>query len=107
MYIFFYNGAFFNFFYNKILVFMIKLFYIINIKYIEKGFLELYGPVGLYIKFRNLSIKSRFWSPNYIYVTLFFIFILLIFILFLIYLNYIVNLKLIYILIFLYYIYII
>jgi NADH-ubiquinone oxidoreductase chain 5 len=60
MYMFFYNAAFFNYFYNKILVFLIKLFYIINIKYIEKGFLELYGPVGLYIKFRSFSIKSRF-----------------------------------------------
>jgi NADH-ubiquinone oxidoreductase chain 5 len=59
MYIFFYNGAFFNFFYNKILVFLIKFFYIINIKQIEKGFLELYGPVGLYIKFRNFTFKSK------------------------------------------------
>jgi NADH-ubiquinone oxidoreductase chain 5 len=59
MYIFFYNAAFFNFFYNKILVFLIKIFYIINIKYIEKGFLELYGPVGLYIKFKRLSNMSR------------------------------------------------
>jgi NADH-ubiquinone oxidoreductase chain 5 len=59
MYVFFYNAAFFNFFYNKMLVFLIKVFYIINIKYIEKGFLELYGPVGLYIKFRDFSLKSR------------------------------------------------
>jgi NADH-ubiquinone oxidoreductase chain 5 len=59
MYVFFFNGAFFNYFHNKILVFLIKIFYIINIKYIEKGFLELYGPVGLYIKFRELSFKSR------------------------------------------------
>jgi NADH-ubiquinone oxidoreductase chain 5 len=56
LYIFFFNGAFFNLFYNKILVFLIKAFYIINIKHIEKGFLELYGPVGLYIKFRELNI---------------------------------------------------
>jgi NADH-ubiquinone oxidoreductase chain 5 len=55
LYIFFFNGAFFNFFYNKILVSLIKFFYIINIKHIEKGFLELYGPVGLYIKFRELN----------------------------------------------------
>jgi len=55
LYTFFFNGAFFNFFYNKILVFLIKAFYIINIKHIEKGFLELYGPVGLYIKFRELN----------------------------------------------------
>ena len=104
MYTFFFNAAFFNFFYNKILVILIKMFYVINIKYIEKGFLELYGPVGLYIKFRNLSYDSRLWSSNYIYITLFFIFILLIFILFIIYLNYIINLKLLYIFIFIYYI---
>jgi NADH-ubiquinone oxidoreductase chain 5 len=59
MYIFFFNAAFFNFFHNKILVFLIKVFYIINIKYIEKGFLELYGPVGLYLNLRNFSYISR------------------------------------------------
>lgn len=53
IYIFFYNAAYYNFFYNKILVFLIKIFYVVNIKFIEKGFLELYGPVGLYIKFRS------------------------------------------------------
>jgi NADH-ubiquinone oxidoreductase chain 5 len=58
MYIFFFNAAFFNYFYNKILVFLIKIFYIINIKYIEKGFLELYGPVGLYIKVRKFNNLS-------------------------------------------------
>jgi NADH-ubiquinone oxidoreductase chain 5 len=59
MYIFFFNGAFFNFFYNKILINLMQIFYIINIKYIEKGFLELYGPVGLYLKFRELNFKSK------------------------------------------------
>jgi hypothetical protein len=71
---------------------------------VEKGFLELYGPVGLYLKFRDLSFFSRIWSSSYIYITLFFIFVLLIFILFLIYLNYIINLKLVYVVIFVYYI---
>jgi len=104
MYIFFFNAAFSNYFYNKILVFSIKIFYIINIKYIEKGFLELYGPVGLYIKFRKFNNLSYIWSSNYIYITLFFIFILLIFILFLIYLNYIINLNLLFFFIFMYYI---
>lgn len=107
MYIFFFNAAFFNYFYNKILVFLIKIFYIINIKYIEKGFLELYGPVGLYISFRKFNNLSYIWSSNYIYITLFFIFILLIFILFLIYLNYIINLNLLLFIIFIYYILII
>ena len=68
------------------LVFAINIFYIINIKHIEKGFLELYGPVGLYIKFRDFSFKSRIWTPNYIYISLFFIFLLLVFVLFLIFL---------------------
>jgi NADH-ubiquinone oxidoreductase chain 5 len=107
MYTFFYNGAFFNFFYNKILVLLIKLFYIINIKYIEKGFLELYGPVGLYLKFKKFNIESKFFASSYIYITLFFIFVLLIFILFLIYLNYIINLNIFYLLLFIYYILII
>jgi NADH-ubiquinone oxidoreductase chain 5 len=59
MYVFFFNAAFFNFFYNKMLVFLMKIFYIINIKNIEKGFLELYGPVGLYIKFNDFSHRAR------------------------------------------------
>jgi len=59
MYTFFYNAGFFNFIYNKMLVFLLKVFYIVNIKYIEKGFLELYGPIGLYMKFRNFSYQSR------------------------------------------------
>jgi NADH-ubiquinone oxidoreductase chain 5 len=59
LYTFFFNAVFFNFFYNTILVFLIKVFYTINIKYIEKGFLELYGPVGLYITFRDFSYRSR------------------------------------------------
>lgn len=107
IYIFFYNAAYYNFFYNKILVFLIKIFYVVNIKFIEKGFLELYGPVGLYIKFRSWSYDSRIWSSNYIYITLFIIFILLVFILFLIYLNYIMSLNIIYIILFFYYIFMI
>lgn len=107
MYIFFFNGAYFNSFYNKMLILGIKIFYVINIKHIEKGFLELYGPVGLYIKFREFSFRSRIWTPNYIYVSLFFIFIFFNFVLFLIYFNYILNLKLIYILVLIYYIFII
>ena len=59
MYIFFFYGVFFNFIYNKMFILLIKLFYIINIKYIEKGFLELYGPIGLYLKFRELSFLSK------------------------------------------------
>lgn len=106
-YTFFFNAAFFNFFYNRILIFLIKIFYIINIKYIEKGFLELYGPVGLYLKFRSFSYQSRIWSSNYIYITLFFMFVFLMFILFLMYLNYISNLKLLYVLLFIYYVFII
>lgn len=104
MYFFFYNGAYFNSFYNTMLLWSIKIFYIINIKHIEKGFLELYGPVGLYIKFRNFSFKSRIWTPNYIYISLFFFFILLIFILFLIFFNSIITLHLLYILLLIYYI---
>jgi len=107
LYIFFFNGVFFNFFYNKILVSLIKFFYIINIKYIEKGFLELYGPVGLYIKFRELNMWSSLWVSNFIYISLFFIFIIVFFILFSFYLNYIINLNLLYFIIFIYYIIII
>jgi len=81
-----------------------QIFYIINIKYIEKGFLELYGPVGLYLKFRELNFKSKIWASNYIYISLFYIFVTFIFILFLIFINYIINFNLLYILLLVYYI---
>jgi NADH-ubiquinone oxidoreductase chain 5 len=45
----YYNAGFFNFFYNKTFVYLLNVFYKINVKRIEKGFFELYGPIGLYI----------------------------------------------------------
>jgi NADH-ubiquinone oxidoreductase chain 5 len=45
----YYNAGFFNFFYNKIFVYLLNVFYKINVKRIEKGFFELYGPIGLYM----------------------------------------------------------
>jgi NADH-ubiquinone oxidoreductase chain 5 len=45
----YYNAGFFNFFYNKIFIYFLNIFYKINVKKIEKGFFELYGPIGLYL----------------------------------------------------------
>ena len=75
MYTFFFNAAFFNFFYNKILVILIKMFYVINIKYIEKGFLELYGPVGLYIKFRKFKVMIVEFDLQIIFILLYFLYL--------------------------------
>lgn len=45
----YYYASFFNFFYNKVFIYFLNLFYNINVKNIEKGFFELFGPVGLYL----------------------------------------------------------
>jgi hypothetical protein len=79
-YIFFFNAGFFNFFYNKLLNLLINLFYSINIKNIEKGFFELFGPTGLYIYFKNLSKKSRYFTPVFINISIMSIYLFLIFI---------------------------
>ena len=71
----YYYAGFFNLFYNKIFIYSFNLFYNINVKKIEKGFLELYGPIGLYLWFRNLSYNIRFLSPYFINLSLLLIYL--------------------------------
>lgn len=52
---FFYYALFFNKLYNKLYSVIIKFSYLIFIKYIDKGILEVIGPFGFYKFFKNLN----------------------------------------------------
>ena len=80
LYIFFYNAGFFNFFYNKIFNILFFIFYSVNIKNIEKGFFEFFGPTGLYLYFRNLSKKARYLTPIFLNISIMSLYLFLIFI---------------------------
>jgi len=71
----YYNAGFFNFFYNKIFMYLLSVFYKINVKKIEKGFFELYGPIGLYMWFRGLSYRIRLLSPFFVNAALLLIYL--------------------------------
>lgn len=80
LYVFFFNSGFFNFIYNKFFNILLFYFYILNTKYIEKGFFELFGPTGIYLYFRNLSIKTRHFIPFFLNISIISIYLFLIFI---------------------------
>jgi NADH-ubiquinone oxidoreductase chain 5 len=82
IYIFFYYAGFFNFFYNKLFNIGLYIFYNINVKFIEKGFFELLGPIGFYLLFRKFSLSSRNLSPYFINLSLLLIYILVIMIIY-------------------------
>jgi NADH-quinone oxidoreductase subunit L len=103
LYEFFFNAGFFNFFYNRLYILMFKFFYKVNVKYIEKGFFEIFGPVGFYLFFRDLSYKARFLSPYFLNASLFLIFFYLVFVLYIIIINNIIIIKNVYFLLLLYY----
>lgn len=100
----YYNAGFFNFFYNKLFIYFLNMFYNINVKKIEKGFFELYGPIGLYLWFRNLSYKVRLLSPYFVNASLLIIYLNIILLLYYILIFNIFFIKAIYFLIFIYYI---
>lgn len=104
LYEFFFYAGFFNFIYNKIYLYFFYLFYEINVKSIEKGIFEWFGPVGIYLFFRNLSYKVRLLSPFFINITLLIIFLNIIFLLYFILLYNIFIIKNIYIILLIYYI---
>jgi NADH-ubiquinone oxidoreductase chain 5 len=104
IYEFFYNAGFFNFIYNKIYLYFFYLFYEINIKNIEKGLFEWFGPVGLYLFFRNISYKVRKLSPYLINITLLIIFLNIIFLLYFIMVYNIFLIDNIYVILLIYYI---
>lgn len=104
LYEFFFYAGFFNFIYNKIYLYFFYLFYEINVKNIEKGIFEWFGPVGIYLFFRNLSYKVRLLSPFFINITLLIIFLNIIFVLYFILLYNVYIIKNIYIILLAYYI---
>ena len=104
LYEFFFYACFFNFIYNKIYLYFFYLFYEINVKNIEKGIFEWFGPVGIYLFFRNLSYKVRLLSPFFINITLLIIFLNIIFLLYFILLYNVYIIKNIYIVLLVYYI---
>ena len=104
LYEFFFYAGFFNFIYNKIYLYFFYLFYEINVKSIEKGIFEWFGPVGIYLFFRSLSYKVRLLSPFFINITLLIIFLNIIFLLYFVLLYNIYWIKNIYIILLIYYI---
>lgn len=99
----FFNAGFFNFFYNKIFICFFNFAYNINVKRIEKGFLEFFGPVGLYLLFRNFSYSLRYISPFVVSISLLLIYLNLIWIFFYILVFNFFFIKNIYVLIILYF----
>ena len=104
IYEFFFNAGFFNFIYNSIYICALRLFYKINVKQIEKGFFEVFGPVGFYLFFRKLSYKARLFSPYYINVILLLLYLNLMIIIYFLLLYNIIIIKNVYLLLLLYYI---
>jgi NADH-ubiquinone oxidoreductase chain 5 len=88
---FFYYAMFFNKLYNKLYSLLYNYSYLIQVKCVDKGLLELIGPFGSYKFFRFLHINfNNFISPllfNYLFIFFLNLFIFLV-ILFLIFNNY-------------------
>lgn len=59
---FLYFSGFFNIFYNSLYLGLYRFSYRLNTKILDKGLLELLGPVGVYRLFYGLSRKA--WSLN-------------------------------------------
>jgi NADH-ubiquinone oxidoreductase chain 5 len=73
-YFFFFSG-FFNFIYNAFFLYLFNFSYKVNTKLIDKGYLEIMGPFGLYKYFRFLSYYSLEFSPFIIFFSICFFFI--------------------------------
>jgi hypothetical protein len=80
-----YNAFYFNKFYNYLFITMYNIFYIVNVKYIDKGIFEYFGPFGLYILKKYILNKCYYFFFNNIYFSLFIKFFLLLNIFFLLY----------------------
>ena len=79
-----YNAFFFNNFYNYIFIILYKSFYVINVKYLDKGIFEYIGPFGLYQANKFILNKCHFFFFHSIYFSLFIKFLILILVLFII-----------------------
>jgi hypothetical protein len=107
---FFYYALFFDRLYNLIYLNTLNYSYLITAKYIDKGFLEFFGPFGIYKLFRNISLSLQNIIPQLLFYYLFifflslFIFTFIIVIVFIFDINILNNnLTLLFILIIIYY----
>ena len=71
---FFYYAGFFNAIYNDFFFKIFKISYVVNTKILDKGFLELMGPYGLYRVFFYFSLLSKVLPPLYLFISLGFFF---------------------------------
>ena len=58
LYIYFGRGAFFNYIYNYIYIEFYKYTYRVHTKLLDKGFLEMIGPYGIYIYIKKWSLNE-------------------------------------------------
>lgn len=77
---FFFNSGYFNYIYNLFFLLIFDFSYQVNTKVIDKGFLEIIGPFGIYRFFRFISNFSLEFSPYVIFISICFFFISLCFI---------------------------
>jgi proton-translocating NADH-quinone oxidoreductase chain L len=66
-----YNAFFFNKIYNTIFIKTYIYIYKINVKYIDKGFFEFFGPFGLYIIKKYILSENKYFFFKNIYFSLF------------------------------------
>lgn len=74
LYRFFYPAGFFNFIYNNFFLIIYNFSYNYSTKIIDKGFLEIFGPYGIYNFFFLLSNKMKKLTPFVIFQNIFLIF---------------------------------
>lgn len=85
---FFYNSGYFNSIYNSFYLIFYRNSYAFSSKLLDKGFLEIFGPFGLYLFWRRLSLFFLA-IPSSLFFNIFFFFICFCFmlLLFLVYLD--------------------
>lgn len=74
---FFFYAGYFNFLFNFLFIAFYKKTYFLNTKILDKGFLELIGPFGVYKGVYNLSLFLRNFTPNVIFLSIGYIFLAL------------------------------
>jgi hypothetical protein len=90
---FFYYALFFDRLYNLIYLNILNYSYLITAKYIDKGFLEFFGPFGIYKLFRNISLTLQNIIPQLLFYYLFIFFLSLFIFTFIIVLIFIFNIN--------------
>jgi len=77
---FFFNAGFFNFIYNEIFLFIFKFSYLVNVKWLDKGYLEFLGPYGIYKIIKTFI--NNFYISFSIFINFLFLFLFILFLLF-------------------------